>query len=93
MSNALIQTVNLCRHYQLGGKAVHALQGLGLEIDRGKFVAIMGPSGSGKSTLMNLLGFLDRPSAGHYHFEGEDVTGMSADARAANRSQKVGFVF
>ncbi|MCZ6666954.1 MAG: ABC transporter ATP-binding protein [Gammaproteobacteria bacterium] len=93
MSNALIRTVDLSRNYQLGGEAVYALQGVGLEIDRGEFVAIMGPSGSGKSTLMNLLGFLDRPSAGHYYFEGEDVTGIGADARAAIRSRKIGFVF
>ena len=93
MSGPLIRTVELRKTYRLGGADVHALYNLSLEINIGEIVAIMGPSGSGKSTLMNLIGFLDRPTSGHYFFEDEDVSGLDADARARIRSRKVGFIF
>ena len=93
MTAALIRTVELTKHFRQGGELVHALRGITLEILRGDFVAIMGPSGSGKSTLMNLLGFLDRPTSGQYWFEGRDVSVLGADALAANRRHKIGFVF
>ena len=59
----------------------------------GEYVAVMGPSGSGKSTLLNLLGLLDRPTAGTYHLEGRDVTTLSPQEQAQVRSQRIGFVF
>src|SRR5262249_31072421 len=64
-----------------------------LAIERGSFVAVVGASGSGKSTFMNILGLLDRPSAGHYVLEGEDVSGFDRDRRAVLRNRLIGFVF
>jgi putative ABC transport system ATP-binding protein len=64
-----------------------------LDIEAGEFVAVMGASGSGKSTLMNILGCLDRPTAGEYRLAGEPVQGMNADALASIRNRRIGFVF
>ncbi|HTN49644.1 MAG TPA: ABC transporter ATP-binding protein [Burkholderiaceae bacterium] len=89
----LIETRELRKDYVLGDTVVHALAGVSLSIDRGEFVAIMGPSGSGKSTFMNMIGCLDRPTSGDYALAGEDVASMDADALAAVRNRRIGFVF
>jgi putative ABC transport system ATP-binding protein len=93
MTGPLIRAIDLHRSYRLGGATVHALRGVALDLQQGEFVAIMGPSGSGKSTLMNLLGLLDRPSAGRYLLGGEDVLRLDPDQHADLRSRKIGFVF
>jgi len=76
-----------------GAEPVHALRGIDLGVREGEFVALMGASGSGKSTLMNLLGCLDRPTAGSYVLAGEDVAELDRNARAEVRNRKIGFVF
>jgi putative ABC transport system ATP-binding protein len=89
----LIQTANLVKEYVMGTNVVHALRGVSVNIDEGEFVAIMGASGSGKSTFMNLLGCLDRPTSGEYVLAGEQISALSADALAAIRNKRIGFVF
>ena len=80
--------------YVLGEEnVVRALAGVDLAIYQGEFVAIMGPSGSGKSTMLNLLGCLDRPTAGQYFLDGEDVSRMPDDELSAVRGQRIGFIF
>jgi len=90
---SLIELTNLTRHYRLGGETVKALDGISLTIDAGELVAVMGPSGSGKSTFMNLIGCLDRPTNGTYRLDGQEMSRLNADALAAVRSHKIGFVF
>ena len=93
MVGPLIETAGLCKSYRAGGGEVAAVRDVSIAIAPGEFVAIMGPSGSGKSTFMNLLGCLDRPSAGSYRLDGLDLQGFAGDALAAVRSRKIGFVF
>lgn len=89
----MIQLDNIQRHYKQGGGTIQALRGLSLRIAPGEFVAIMGSSGSGKSTLLNILGALDKPSAGSYRLNGTEVGAMDDDAASALRSRQIGFVF
>lgn len=92
-ASAVLRVEELHKYYELGETRVHALRGVSLEIQRGEFVAIMGASGSGKSTFMNILGCLDRASAGRYLLEGIDVAQHDKKALALIRNQKIGFVF
>ncbi len=89
----IIEAEHLVRTYRIGEMNVRGLEDVSLEITRGDFVAIMGPSGSGKSTLMNILGCLDRPTAGLYRLDGVSVQDLDRDALAEIRNQKIGFVF
>ncbi len=92
-NNAMITLQNVTKTYQMGDSIVHALDGVTLSIERGEFVAITGPSGSGKSTLMNILGCLDRPTAGSYQLDGDEVATLNDDQLAVTRNRKIGFVF
>jgi macrolide transport system ATP-binding/permease protein len=89
----LIELRGVTKTYRTGELAVEVLHGIDLAIYPGEFVAIVGASGSGKSTLMNILGCLDRPTTGSYHFLGEDVSGFGRDALARLRREAFGFVF
>ncbi|PYQ48029.1 MAG: macrolide ABC transporter ATP-binding protein, partial [Acidobacteria bacterium] len=89
----LIEMHELTRVYQLGPQEIYALRGIDLIVEHGEYVAIMGPSGSGKSTLMNIIGCLDRPTAGKYILDGTAVETMADDELAAVRNKKIGFVF
>jgi putative ABC transport system ATP-binding protein len=91
--DAVIRVEDVHKYYDLGETRVHALRGVSLEIRHGEFLAIMGASGSGKSTFMNLLGCLDRPTAGRYLLDGIDVSKHDKKALALIRNQKLGFVF
>jgi putative ABC transport system ATP-binding protein len=92
-TRALIELSQVHRHYGEGESEVRALDGIDLRIERGDFVAIMGSSGSGKSTCMNILGCLDRPSAGEYHLADVLVTDLPGDGLTLLRRHYIGFVF
>jgi len=90
---AFIELKGITKTYYIGDMAVVVLKGVDLTVDSGEFLAIMGESGGGKSTLMNIIGFLDSPSGGTYHFEEQDASHLSDNQLAHIRNQKIGFVF
>jgi len=89
----MIEMTDITKVYQLGDVDVPILKGIDLTINASEYVSIMGASGSGKSTLMNIIGCLDRPTAGHYRLEERDLTTLSKDDLAFIRNQKIGFIF
>lgn len=90
---SLIKVQDLKKDYKNEDVITPVLHGVSFGIEAGEFVSIMGPSGSGKSTLMHILGFLDRPTSGHYLFEGKDTVTFSDEELATIRNERVGFVF
>jgi putative ABC transport system ATP-binding protein len=91
--NALLSFDRVSRVYAMGRLEVAALNDVSLEVMPGEFVAIVGPSGSGKSTMMNILGCLDRPTAGAYRLAGTPVAELDDNRLAALRSRTIGFIF
>jgi putative ABC transport system ATP-binding protein len=89
----LVNVQSVHKEFRRGGERIDVLQGLNLEIPRGDFLALMGPSGSGKSTLLNLLGGLDRPTAGAIDIDGHRIDQMSSRQLAAWRARHIGFIF
>ncbi|MFT6794289.1 MAG: putative ABC transport system ATP-binding protein [Rubritalea sp.] len=89
----MIQLKGITKVFPLKGQEIHALKGIDLEIASGSFVAIMGPSGSGKSTLLNILGCLDRPTAGSYRLGTENVAEMDDNTLSDARGRRLGFIF
>ncbi|MEB3299239.1 MAG: ABC transporter ATP-binding protein [Candidatus Sericytochromatia bacterium] len=90
---SLLEAKGLCRHHVTDGEVVRALDGVDLRIEAGDHLALTGPSGSGKSTLLNLLGGLERPTAGQLWFRGRDLAVFDPDELAAHRLRHVGMVF
>lgn len=89
----LISAKNLTKTYGSDDSLTYALNNASIEIKKGEFVAIIGPSGSGKSTLMHILGCLDKPTAGNYFLNGEQVSKLSESSLARIRNKQIGFVF
>jgi putative ABC transport system ATP-binding protein len=89
----MIELRHIRRYFQMGDQEVRALDEVSFRIEAGEYVSIMGPSGSGKSTLLNVLGLLDRPSAGTYVLDGRETTALSDDDLATTRAHKIGFIF
>lgn len=89
----MIELTGIERVFPVGDEEVHALRNVNLRIAKGEYASIMGPSGSGKSTLLNILGLLDRPSAGTYALDGVDTTTLNDEQQSRVRREKIGFVF
>jgi putative ABC transport system ATP-binding protein len=89
----VIELRGVTRDFEVGGRPVHALRGVDLDVPDGEYLSVMGPSGSGKSTLLNLLGCLDRPTAGTYRLDGQEVSELDDLALSRVRRHKIGFVF
>ena len=84
---------DLVKTYRMGDSVIGALQGINVEVARGEYLAVTGHSGSGKSTFMNLVGALDTPTSGSLKIEDRELSGLSSDALAQYRNEKIGFVF
>lgn len=90
---SVIRFIDLQRRYQMGVETIDALRNVTLAVEQNEYLAIMGASGSGKSTLMNIIGCLDRPTAGEYWLKGQPVSAMTERQLARVRNQEIGFVF
>ncbi|NYF35939.1 ABC transporter ATP-binding protein [Stenotrophomonas sp. JAI102] len=92
-SAPLLELNGIRKEYQMGGETIVALDEVHLQVARGESVAFIGASGAGKSTLLNILGCLDRPTAGTYHLNGQDVASLDENGLARLRNREIGFIF
>jgi putative ABC transport system ATP-binding protein len=92
-TDGIIRLREICRTFVVGGRPVHALAAVDEDIGEGEHVAVMGPSGSGKSTMLNIIGCLDRPTAGSYQLSGREVGELDDLALSEIRRHEIGFVF
>jgi len=89
----IIKTNKLCKSFSVGGKQLHIIKNLDLEIEQGAFTVVMGNSGSGKSTLLYAISGMDKPTLGEVWFNGQDIAGLTNDQLAVFRRRNCGFVF
>ena len=89
----MIALQHISKWYHIGGRPVFILKDINLTIEQGEFLSIMGPSGSGKSTLLNIIGMLDTPSEGSYHFLGQSVYHLKEKQRSELYKKNIGFIF
>jgi len=89
----MIEIESIEKVYTVGAVTTRVLKGISFQVKEGEYIAIMGASGTGKSTLMNILGCLDKPTAGHYRLDGVDMVNLKDDALSQLRNRKIGFVF
>ncbi len=89
----IVRMDNIKKYYGTGSKIVRALDGVSIEIEKGKFVGIVGPSGSGKYTLLNIMGGLDHPTSGDVMIGGKDISRMNNEELTIFRRRHIGFVF
>src|SRR4051812_20383721 len=90
---ALLETIDLCKHYQMGASVVRALDGVSIAVQPGEFVGLLGTSGSGKSTLLNLIAGLDRPTSGSLRIFDQELAAMSSMELSVHRRRNVGIIF
>lgn len=93
MSEYIVETQELSKHYTIGGVTIKALDDVSIGIKRGEYISFVGPSGSGKTTLFNLIGGLDRPSKGKVYIDEVDLSDLDAYELAWLRCHKVGYIF
>src|SRR5258708_7931061 len=89
----MLKVNNLSKTFNAGGGVVAAVNNISLQVDKGKFVSVIGKSGSGKSTLLSLLGALDKPTSGTVLVDGQDITRLNDHALIKYRAAKIGFIF
>ena len=92
-SDYIIETIDLARHYEVGGETIKALDGVDLKVRRGEYLSIVGPSGSGKTTLFNMIGGLDRPTRGRVIIDEVEISQLDAYELAWLRCRKIGYIF
>jgi len=90
---SIIETLDLVKIYQQGGRPLEVLKGVCMTVEEGEFIGIMGPSGSGKSTLLNMIGALDRPTSGKVFIKGTDLSDLNDNQTAELRNREIGFIF
>ncbi len=89
----MIELKHISKWYDIGGRPNFILKDVNLQVEEGAFISIMGPSGSGKSTLLNIIGMLDQPSEGEYHFNGQSVYSLKEKQRSQLFKKNIGFIF